>query len=593
MIRQGELDEFKIKKGKGHVRRLMKYFRPYIPLILLSVLLAVLINGVVLAKPYLLKHIIDDHIATGLTDMRTVQNLGILFFAITVAGTFIGYAQTYLLTFVGQRIMYNIRSQLFTHIQNMSMAYFDHNSSGRLLTRVTNDVEALNEVFSGVLINLFRDVVLIIGIIVVMFSLSPQLAGISLASIPLIALVTVFYRLAARKNFIRMKGMISKINGFLAENINGMRLVQIFNREKEKYDEFKELDDTYYKTSLREVILNSLCRPVVDVINNATIVGLLWFCTSGAGIGIFEIGLIYVFVTYIKQIFEPISEIAEKYTTLQSAMISSERIFEILDTKDTLEDMEAGRRIERLRGKIEFRNVWFAYNDENWVLKDVSFTINPGETCAFVGPTGCGKSTVINLMARFYEIQKGVILIDDVDIMEYNLRDLRRQISVVLQDVFMFSGDIRANIRLNNMEITDEMVEQAARQMHAAEFIESLPGQYDEEVKERGCTFSAGQRQLLSFARAVAFNPSVLVLDEATASIDTQTEAQIQKAMEAISKGRTSIIIAHRLSTIKKADRIIVITNGKVRESGTHRELLRQQGIYSRLYHTQFSPKAT
>ena len=540
-------DEFVVKKGKKNFIRLMKYFKPYLHLLLLSVLLALLVNAAVLAKPYLLKHIIDDHIASGNADLSTVRMLGFLFFAITAVGMAFAYAQIYLLTYIGQKIMYNIRNELFTHIQNMSMKYFDYNSSGKLLTRVTNDVE------------------------------------------PVIALVTVFYRIAARKNFIKLKAMISKINGFLAENINGMRLVQIFNREKEKFREFKKLDDEYFKKSFREVILNSLCRPVVDVINTMTMVALIWFCTGDSLGGLFEIGLIYAFITYIKQIFEPISEIAEKYTTIQSAIISSERIFDILDTEETLENMEEGIRIESLKGDIEFKNVWFAYNDENWVLKDVSFKINGGETCAFVGPTGCGKSTIINLIARFYEIQKGEITVDGIDIREYNLKDLRRQISVVLQDVFLFSGDIRTNIRLNNKDITDEMVIDAAKQMHADEFIQTLPDKYDEEVKERGCTFSSGQRQLISFARAVAFNPSILVLDEATASIDTETEMLIQKAMDNISDNRTAIVIAHRLSTIKKADRIIVINGGVVQEIGNHSTLINSKGLYSNLYKKQFA----
>lgn len=582
-------DEFSINKKKFQFLRLLTYFKPYIWLLLLSVLLALLVNGAVLIKPYIIKHVIDDFLVVGKYEMSTIRLMGILYFLVVILGSVFGYIQTNLLTYIGQKIMFDIRNALFKHIQGMSMAFFDKNSSGRILTRVTNDVESLNELFSGVLINLFRDAVMIIGIIIMMFSMDARLAIISIGSVPLIMLVTVIYRIAARKNFIKMKGMIARINGFLAENISGMKLVQIFHREKEKFNGLEQLDREYFAASLREVILNSLCRPVVDIINNLTIAVLVLYCTGRVMDNSIEIGVLYAFITYVKQFFEPISEISEKYTTIQSSIISSERVFEILDTTDVQEEMDKGISIDRLKGEIEFRNVWFAYNDENWVLKDVSFKIDPGETVAFVGATGSGKSTIINLMARFYDIQKGEILIDGVNIKEYRLKDLRRHISVVLQDVFLFSGDIRSNIRLNNMSISQEDIESAAEFVNADKFIGCLHDGYEEEVKERGCTFSAGQKQLISFARAVAFKPSILVLDEATANIDTETELVIQKAMSKISEGRTSIIIAHRLSTIKSADNIIVIHKGRIREMGCHTELVERNGIYSQLYKTQLS----
>jgi ATP-binding cassette subfamily B protein len=386
-----------------------------------------------------------------------------------------------------------------------------------------------------------------------------------------------------------MKGMIARINGFLAENISGMKLVQIFHREREKHEELRQLDKEYFSFSLREVVLNSLCRPVVDVINNLTIAVLIWYCVGRISDSILELGVLYAFVTYIRQFFEPISEISEKYTTIQSAVISSERIFEILDINDVQEDMESGVPFERLKGEIEFKNVWFAYDDKNWVLKDVSFRVDPGETVAFVGATGSGKSTIIGLMARFYEPQKGEILLDGINIKDYRLKDIRRNVAVVLQDVFLFSGSIKYNIRLNNDSISDHDIRSAAEYMNAHDFIESLPGKYDEEVKERGCTFSAGQRQLISFARAVAFKPSILVLDEATSNIDTETEMTIQKAMARIADGRTVIVIAHRLSTVKNVDRIMVIHKGCITETGTHDELMEADGIYSQLYRMQLA----
>ena len=580
-------DEFIIQKKKFRFMRLMGYFKPFVPLLLISVVLAFLVNAAILAKPYIIKLVIDDYIVEGNYDLRSIWLLALLYFLMVFLGSGLGYLQTNILTYVGQKIMFNIRNQIFEHIQKMSMSFFDKNSTGRILTRVTNDVEALNELCSGVMVDLIRNIIMLAGIIIMMFSLDVRLALVSISCVPIIAAIMVVYRIAARKNFVRMKGLLAKINGFLAENISGMKLVQIFNREKEKYEELRKLDGEFFKCSLREVVLNSFSRPVVDIVNNLTIAMLIIFCMGRILEGSLEIGVLFAFIAYIKQFFEPISEISEKYTAIQSAIVSSERIFDVLDKQDTQEDMICGKATGRFRGRIEFENVWFAYEGEGWVLKDVSFSINPGETVAFVGATGSGKTTIISLMMRFYDIQKGRILIDGQDIREYRLEDLRRQITVVLQDVFLFAGDIRSNIRLNNKCISDEDIEKAARYVSADSFIESLPGKYDEEVKERGCTFSAGQKQLLSFVRAVAFNPAVLVLDEATASIDTSTEQAIQEAMSKISRGRTSVIIAHRLSTIRNADKILVMHKGRIRETGNHNELIELGGLYCRLYRAQ------
>lgn len=569
-----------IYNKKANVGRLLSYFIPFIPHIVLAVIMAFAINAAVIIKPRVLQRVIDDYLVPEIYDKAAINRLGFIFFGLILLGAGLDYAQTILLNYVGQNIMHRLRTELFNKIQHMKMSFFDHFSSGRLLTRVTNDVEALNELFSGVLINLFRDAVMIIGLVWVMFSMNTTLALVSICTVPVIAVIAVIYRKAARKNFVRMKRAVGRINGFLAENISGMKIVQIFHREKQKFDEYNQIEKDYFESSLREVILNSLGRPIVEVINNLAISALVWVCAGDILSGSFEYGVLYTFISYVREFFQPINEIADKYTGLQSAVISSERIFEILDIDDSIEDLKTGKTCENIRGDIEFRNVWFAYENDNWVLKDVSFHIKPGETVAFVGATGAGKSTIISLITRFYDIQKGQILIDGVDIKEYRLTELRRKIAIVLQDVFLFTGDIASNIRLNNEELTDDDVYKAIKTACADSFVNSLPDGIGSEVKERGCTFSSGQRQLLSFARAVALNPAVLILDEATAYIDTETEEMIQRSMENVISGRTSILIAHRLSTIRKADRIYVIDQGRIMEEGDHETLMSLNGLY-------------
>lgn len=569
-----------IYNRKANVARLLAYFVPYIPHIVLAVILAFAINAAVIIKPRILQRVIDDYLVPEIYDRAAINRLGFTFFGLILLGAALDYSQALLLNYVGQNIMHRLRTELFNKIQQMKMAFFDHYSSGRLLTRVTNDVEALNELFSGVLINLFRDTVMIIGIVWVMFTMNTTLAFVAVGTVPVIAVVAVIYRKAARKNFIRMKRAVGRINAFLAENITGMKIVQIFHREKQKFDEYNSIEKDYFESSLREVVLNSLGRPIVEVINNLGIAALIWVCAGDILAGTFEYGVLYTFISYVREFFQPINEIAEKYTSLQSAVISSERIFEIMDINDRTEDLKTGISCENIRGEVEFRNVWFAYEDENWVLKDVSFHIKPGETVAFVGATGAGKSTIISLISRFYDIQKGKILIDGRDIKEYRLTELRRKIAVVLQDVFLFTGDIASNIRLNNDELTDDDVNKALKIACADSFVDSLPDGIKSEVKERGCTFSSGQRQLLSFARAVVLNPSILILDEATAYIDTETEEMIQRSLENVISGRTSILIAHRLSTIRRADRIYVIDDGRIVEEGDHETLMNLNGLY-------------
>lgn len=565
------------------MKRLLPYFKPYVPMFVVSVILALIINASVIAKPYIVKLVIDDYLVAGVYDLIAFRLFGLLFFAVVLIGAGVGYFQNYILTLAGQKIMFDIRNQLFEHVQRMNMSYFDKNSSGRILTRITHDVESLNELFSGMLVNIFRDAVMIVGIVAAMAVLNLRLTIIALSSLPLIALVTILYHKAARENFLNMKSLIGRINGFLAENITGMRVVQIFHREKEKFEEFLKLDKSYFASSLREVILNSLCRPIVDVINNLTIAALIWFSIGGINrIGV-EIGVLFAFITYVRQFFQPISDIAERYTGMQSAFVSADRVFQIIDNTGQREQLHSGKPLKKIRGEIEFKDVWFAYEKDNWVLKGVNFRILPGEVVAFVGETGAGKSTIVGLISRFYEIQSGEILLDGVNIKEYKLRDLRRQVAVVLQDVFLFSGDIRSNIRLKNDKISDNDIWQAAERIGADIFIEALPNKLDEEVKERGITLSAGQRQLISFARAIAFNPAVLVLDEPTSNIDAESERMIQDGILKLSRGRTCIIVAHRLSTIKNADNIIVIHDGQIVEMGRHDSLMQQNGLYAQL----------
>jgi len=566
------------------MKRLLPYFKPYIPFFLISVVLALVINASVIVKPYIVKIVIDDYLVAGVHDLQAFRFYGVLFFVVVVIGSGVGYIQNYILSYAGQKIMYDIRNQLFELVQRMNMSYFDKNSSGRILTRVTHDVESLNELFSGMLVNIFRDAVMIIGIVAAMSIMDLRLTMIALASLPLIAVVTILYHKAARENFMNMKSLIGRINGFLAENITGMRVVQIFHRENEKFEEFLKLDKNYFVSSLREVILNSLCRPIVDVINNLTIAALIWYTVGRLVQGDVEIGVLFAFITYVRQFFQPISDIAERYTGMQSAFVSADRVFQIIDNDAQREELHIGKQLKELKGEIEFKDVWFAYDFDNWVLKGVSFRIVPGQMVAFVGETGAGKSTIIGLLSRFYEIQSGEILLDGVNIKEYKLSDLRRRVAVVLQDVFLFSGDVKSNIRLKNEKISDEDIRQATQRIGADAFVESLSKGFDEEVKERGCTFSAGQRQLISFARAIAFNPSVLVLDEPTSNLDAESEKMIQEGVLKLSHGRTCIIVAHRLSTIRHADNIIVIHEGNIIEMGRHEELIALNGFYAGLH---------
>ena len=581
-------------KGKKKLRtlfRLKPYLIPQLPALTISCLMVLIVNASELIKPYILSIVIDDFLMTGAPDtgMHSILWFGIAYLSAVTVGSLTNIGQAYIVNRMGQSILMNIRRDVFRHILHMPMRKLDHFSSGRLITRATNDVETLNELFADFMVNLFKDVFLLIGITATMLLMNWQLALISFVAVPAIFAVTMFVRQKLRKNFVVVKRLIGSINGFFAENISGMRLVQLYRREVQKMKEFDLLNNAYFKASLVQIRINSLLRPMMEVINSMAIALVIWFAVGKIVDNVLQVGVLYAFTNYIKQFFDPINDLSEQYSTVQSASVSVDRIFELLDDKEGQEAMDAGDAVERPAGRVEFKNVWFAYNGDDWVLRNVSFMIEPGQSIAFVGSTGAGKTTIISLMARFYEIQQGEILLDGKDIRTIRLSDIRRWIAVVLQDVFLFSGTISENIRLNDAEITDDEVSEALTLARADHFIERLPNGLQEPVTERGSTFSAGQRQLLSFARAIAHDPALFILDEATASIDTETEQRIQESIANVSAGRTTIIIAHRLSTVRRCDRIFVMDKAQLVEQGNHEELLGQNGIYAALHRAAYA----
>ena len=564
--------------------RLLKMSKPYWKIIVLCALCVMAVNAAELSKPYILKIVIDDFLINKKLEhgLYSIPAFGIIYMLMIAVSSILTVVQINAMNFASQNIIAALRKKVFSHIQRLPLSILDKFSSGRLITRATNDIEALSEMFTDVFLDLFKDIFLLVGIIFIMMRIDMKLALIGFTVIPFIVIVTNIVKRKMKSNFVVIKSLTGQINGFFAENISGMKLVQIFNRQKEKQEEFKDLNDRYYKASLIRLTLNSVLMPAVEIFNTLAIAILVWYGMGRIMNQSLELGVLYAFTNYIKQFFAPINDLAEKYNTIQSAAVSGDRIFELLDQEKSLEDYDSGKTVRRLAGEIEFKNVWFAYNEGDWVLKDVSFIINKGQTAAFVGATGSGKTTIVNLISRFYKIQKGEILIDGININDINLRDLRQNIAVVLQDVFLFSGSIKDNITLNS-DISDEEVMTALKLSCADEFINELPSKMDEVVTERGSTFSAGQRQLLAFARTIAHNPSIFVLDEATANIDTKTEVLIQKSIENISTDRTTLIIAHRLSTIRNADMIFIIRKGKIVESGNHETLMDLGGYYKQL----------
>ena len=503
---------------------------------------------------------------------------------------------------MGQKIVYNLRMEVMAHVQSLSMRFFDTTPVGKIVTRIANDTESINELYSGLLVRLFRNVVKVIALVVWMLILDVKMALYSLILVPVVAVLTFIFRRLSRKCYQIVRTRITALNTFLSEHLSGMRIIQIFNREEEKCEEFGEKNQQLYKAGFREMMIFGIFRPLIYFTSISATAIILGGGSAQVLSGAISIGTLYMFTQYIGQLFQPIQELAEMFTTLQSAIASAEKIFTVLDTESDVNEQDDPVKLPGIRGRIEFDHVWFAYETvdgetptadnldrAHWVLRDVSFVIEPGQKVAFVGATGAGKSSILNLIGRYYDIQKGAIRIDGVDIRELSREQIRSAIGQVQQDVFLFTGDIAHNIRLRDESISDETIRAAAVHTNASRFIERLPEGYHEAVTERGATFSSGQRQLISFARTLAYDPAILILDEATANIDTETEQWIQEAVQHLMEGRTSIMVAHRLSTIQHCDRIIVMHHGKIRESGTHQELLEKNGIYKKLYQLQLA----
>lgn len=567
--------------------RLIAYMKPYAHWGIFALLLVLGLTAFDLYRPMLVGDAIDTFGASGDYDVIIATAIK---YAVVLALSFaFNIAQTWILQKTGQNIILQIRKDLYRHIQSLGSRYFDITPVGKLVTRVTNDVEALNEMYSGILVQLFRNIVKIVGLAGVMLVLDVRLAAISFVLMPLVIGLTVLCQKIARNIYRLYRTRLTDINTFLSEHLSGMKIIQIFGRQERKFEEFHDKNTKLYKAFYREMLMYAVFRPLIYILSILSLMIVLWFGSRNVFDEIISVGTLYIFSNYIRSFFDPIQELAEQFSTLQSSIASAEKIFTVMDEDEFIPEVENPKQPDKIIGKIEFDHVWFAYDGENYVLKDVSFVINPGEKVAFVGATGAGKSSILNLIGRYYDIQKGHIYIDGIDIRQLSKKQLRSAIGQMQQDVFIFEGDVAYNIRLNDNDITDEQVKEAAEYVNASHFIEKLPQGYHEPVTERGATFSAGERQLLSFARTLAHNPSILVMDEATANIDTETEILIQEALEKLMDGRTTIMVAHRLSTIQHADCIMVMHKGRICERGTHRELLEQDGIYRKLYELQIS----
>ncbi len=574
-------------------RRLFSYLKPYKGTVLIALLLTLLTNTLISLQPRFTQWAVDDYIVPKQTE--GIYLFASLFFLVFLFRFLFSYIQEVLLNTVGQRVMYDLRREIFAKLQKQDVAYYDRNPVGRIITRLTGDVDALNELFTSGVIDLLGDLVIIVAIVSQMYWLDWKLATASLVTIPLLFGATNWFRKRARVGFDKVRTRTAKLNAFLQEHISGAQTVQLFNAEPKVKKRFNDINTDYQNANIETIYYYSVFYPLVDFISAFGIAVVIFFFGFEyiAGFSAAEqaltIGVLAAFIQYSQQLFQPIRDLSEKFNVLQAAIVASHRIFLLLDSEATITSPESPKKSGRARGDIEFKNVWFAYKDKNWVLKDVSFKVNAGESIALVGHTGSGKTTVTNLLMRFYDVQKGSILLDGTDIRDWDLKSLRENFAVVLQDVFLFSGSIADNIRLGNEQITPDKVAWAATEVRASEFIERYPDGYSHEVRERGSGLSVGQKQLVSFARALAFEPAILILDEATSSIDTETEELIQQAVDRVMVDRTSMVIAHRLSTIQKCDRILVFHHGELRESGSHQDLLAESGLYWRLYRLQYS----
>ena len=582
-------DEEPVKKqlDRKLLVKLFKYIKPY-KYLLISTVLMLLISAVLqLAGPYLIKIAIDRYIIPKSLD--GFLYIIILFGIVILFQFIIRYFQQYFTEYMGQKIMYDMRMDIFSHIHKMPMSFFDKNPVGRIMTRVTTDVQTLNEMLSSGIITLLGDIFMIAGIMIVMIILNLKLSLITFSVLFLLAAAAFIFRSKVRKSFRIIRAKISNINSFLQEAISGINTIKIFNRENKNEEEFSRLNKEYLQAYLKTILYYAVFFPIVTLISTLAIALVIWYGGGQVVKNLLTLGTLVAFIQYIEKFFHPISDLSEKLGIVQEAISASERIFGLLDIKPAITSPKKPKKFSRLKGNIKFDRVWFSYNEGDFVLKDISFELQSGQSAAFVGATGSGKTSIINILNRFYDIQKGNIYLDNINIKKFNLEDLRKHIGIVMQDVFLFSGTILDNIRLGNKDIPTSEVIKAAKYVNADKFIEKLPGGYNQEIKERGQILSVGQRQLLAFARALVFNPEILlVLDEATSSIDSEIEALIQDALAKIMESRTTIIIAHRLSTIKNADKIIVLSHGKIVESGSHKSLLKKKGVYHKLYKYQY-----
>lgn len=575
------------------MRRLLTYLRPYRKYVVVAIVLSIVVSAMEAIRPYFVKIAVDHDIANH--DSHGLLLTTLLFLGLMIFRGVVQYLNTYLTQWIGQRTIFDLRMQVFTHLQRLGLRFFDRNPIGRLITRVTNDIEVLNDMFSSGIVMVFSDVFTIVGILYFMFAMNWQLAFLSLSVLPFLFYGTFLFRKKARGAYREVRIQIARINAFMQEHITGMMVDQLFNREGKAYATFERINGAHRDANIKSIFYYALFYPGVDLIGAVAVGIIIWYSGVESLAGHVTIGTVMAFLQFNEMFWRPIRDLSEKYNIMQTAMASSERVFKLLDDNTLIPDPADPVPIPTLRGEIEFRNVWFAYNynaakpdASEWVLRNVSFTIKEGETVAFVGHTGAGKTSIISLLSRFYDVQRGEILIDGINIKSVRQADLRKHIAVVLQDVFLFSGDVTSNIGLGDGTISDAQIRDSAKLVGADKFIEQLDGAYFAQVRERGSSLSVGQKQLISFARALAYRPKILVLDEATSSVDTETEQVIQRAIRELLHGRTSIVVAHRLSTIQSSNKIIVMHKGEVRETGTHQELLALGGIYSTLYQLQY-----
>ncbi|MCZ7601945.1 MAG: ABC transporter ATP-binding protein/permease [Melioribacteraceae bacterium] len=568
------------------MRRLLGYVKPYKKYVVIAIILNIVVAALGPVRPYLTKIAVDDYIVE--SDYNGLLLISAILIGALLIQSVIQYFLTYYTQLMGQKIIFDLRVKIFSHIQKLALRFFDKTPIGRLVTRTTNDVEALNELFSSGIVMVFSDIFIIFWILIFMFFMSWDLSLVTLSVLPILIYGTFLFRRKVRDAYRDVRFHLARLNSYMQEHVTGMSIVQIFSKEKDELKKFSNINADHRKANIDSIFYYAVFYPVVEILSSLAIALIIWYGGGQVVQNAMTIGVLFAFIQYTEMFFRPIRDLSEKYNIMQTAMASSERIFKLLDNETFVKNPDHPKELNNVKGEIEFKNVWFAYNPDEYVLRDISLKINPGETIALVGHTGAGKTSIINILTRFYDIQKGEILIDGVNISELDKRDLRKFISIVLQDVYLFSGTIKSNISLGSPNVTDEQVIAAAKFVGADKFIEKLPNKYDEEVKEKGATLSVGQKQLISFARALAYNPQVLILDEATSSIDTESEILIQQAIEKLLVGRTSIVVAHRLSTIQNADKIIVMHKGEIREIGTHQDLLAKQGIYYKLYQLQY-----